>query len=284
METTNHQHRLDYQRIERVLIWIDEHWQQQPGVDDLARIAGLSTSHFHRLFKRFAGITPKAMIEFLTADAARRRLMDSASVLDAALDSGLSGASRLHDLMVTVDAATPGEIQRSGEGMRIDFGVVDSPFGPCLLGLTGRGVCTLEFLSDHSEDDGAQVIQARWPRAQLHINRDRAKASLAQIVAGLRSRESPPRLDIRGSNFQLRVWDALLRIPPGRMISYGEIARALGQPRASRAVGTAVGANPVPLLIPCHRVLRRSGAFGQYSGGVWRKRAILLWEQGQVER
>lgn len=281
MESSIEQQRLDYQRIERVLEWLDVHWREQPSVDDLARVSGLSPSHFHRLFRRFAGITPKRMIEFLTAREARRRLMSSASVLEAALASGLSGPGRLHDLMVTVEGATPGQIQRSGRGMQIDFGVVDSPFGACLIGLTERGVCTLEFLSDGSETEGKNCIGERWPEAELNLNAERASETLARILTGLLATGGQPRLDIRGSNFQLRVWDALLRIPPGRMISYGELARALGRPQASRAVGTAVGANPVPLLIPCHRVLRRNGSFGHYSGGVLRKRAILLWEHGE---
>jgi len=282
MAFSNEQKDLDYQRIERVLIWIDANWRDQPNVETLAAVAGLSVSHFHRLFKRFAGITPKAMIEFLTANSARRRLMASASVLEAALDSGLSGPSRLHDLMVKVDAATPGQIQRSGQGMQIDFGIISSPFGPCLLGLTERGLCAFEFLVANTQAEGARALAARWPQAELRPDDSRAATVLGQILAALRSPGPRPPLDIHGTNFQLRVWDALLRIPPGRMTSYGELARTLGMPRAARAVGSAVGANPLPLLIPCHRVLRQSGAFGNYSGGAWRKRAILLWEHGQT--
>jgi AraC family transcriptional regulator of adaptative response/methylated-DNA-[protein]-cysteine methyltransferase len=275
LETTN------YQRIERVLAWIDAHWREQPSVAEMAAVAGLSPSHFHRLFRRFAGITPKGLVEFLTAREARQRLMSSASVLDAALGSGLSGPGRLHDLMVTVEGATPGQIQQAGRGMRIDFGVVDGPFGPCLIGQTDRGVCTLDFVEQLCSAAAGARLAERWPQAELQPNPRRAADTMARILTGLRSAGGRPRLDIRGSNFQLKVWDALLRIPPGRMISYGELARAVDMPGASRAVGTAVGANPVPLLIPCHRVLRRDGDFGQYSGGIWRKRAILLWEQGQ---
>jgi len=282
MTTGPNKEQLNYQRIERVLAWIDAHWREQPSVDRLAAVAGLSPSHFHRLFRRFAGITPKRLIEFLTANEARRRLMSSASVLDAALSSGLSGPGRLHDLMVTVEGATPGQIQRAGHGMRIDFGIVAGPFGPCLIGQTERGVCALDFLDKGSEADAAAKLAERWPQAELQPNPQRATATLARILTGLQAPGESPGLDIQGSNFQLRVWDALLRIPPGRMINYGELARALDMPGAARAVGTAVGANPVPLLIPCHRVLRRNGAFGQYSGGVWRKRAILLWEHGRI--
>ncbi len=270
----------DYDRIERVLHWIDRHWRDQPSIEAMASAAGLSVSHFHRLFKRYAGITPKRMLEYLTAEHARSRLMDSASVLAAALDSGLSGPGRLHDLMVTVDAATPGQIQQRGEGMIVYFGVHDGPFGSCLIAESERGVCALDFVSHASQDRAAAELARRWPRAELRPSPERSRKTLARIVASLRSPGQRPPLDIQGSNFQLRVWDALLRIPPGRLISYGELASALGKPGASRATGTAVGANPVPLLIPCHRVLRQNGAFGQYSGGVLRKRAILLWEQG----
>jgi len=272
---------LNYQRIERVLAWIDEHWREQPSVDKLAAVAGLSPSHFHRLFKRFAGITPKRLIEFLTAREARQRLMRSASVLDAALSSGLSGPGRLHDLMVTVEGATPGQIQRAGHGMRIEFGVAASPFGACLIGQTDRGVCSLDFLREDSEAAAAARLTERWPKAELRPNARRAADTMSRILNGLKSPSGRPSLEVQGSNFQLRVWDALLRLPPGQLISYGELARALAMPGASRAVGRAVGANPVPLLIPCHRVLRQNGDFGQYSGGALRKRAIVLWEQSQ---
>jgi len=284
METVIDTDDLNYRRIERVLRWIDRHWREQPSVDELARVVGLSPSHFHRLFKRFAGISPKRVIEFMTANAARQRLMTSTSVLETALSSGLSGPGRLHDLMVTVDGATPGQIQRAGRGMQIEFGVVDGPFGACLVAQTERGVCALNFISGATEAEAAAELSDRWPQAVLQPNANLAADTMSRILTGLHSSNGLPSLHIQGSNFQLRVWDALLRIPPGQLISYGELARALGKPGASRSVGTAVGANPVPLLIPCHRVLRQSGAFGQYSGGVWRKRAILLWEQGRVNR
>ncbi|OAB62539.1 hypothetical protein AY599_01770 [Leptolyngbya valderiana BDU 20041] len=274
----------DYERIERALRWIDRHWVEQPSIEAMAAAVGLSTSHFHRLFKRFAGITPKRMVEFLTARHARQRLMDSASVLEAALDSGLSGPGRLHDLMVSVDALTPGQIRRAGEGCELIYGIRSGPFGPCLVVESERGVCALDFVSDGNLDQARQRIAQRWPAAQLRTDPARTRTTLDRILSSLTDPARRPGLDIQGTNFQLRVWDALLRIPAGRMSSYGEIAERIGRDGASRAVGTAVGQNPVPLLIPCHRVLRQSGDFGQYSGGRFRKRAILLWEQGAVNR
>jgi len=274
----------DYERIEKALKWIDQHWVEQPSIEAMAAAVGLSTSHFHRLFKRFAGITPKRMLEFLTARHARQRLMDSASVLDAALDSGLSGPGRLHDLMVSVDALTPGQIRRAGEGSELTFGIHSGPFGPCLIVESERGVCALEFVTDGDTDQARQQVAQRWPAARLRNDPARSRATLERIQSSLTDPARRPALDIQGTNFQLRVWDALLRIPPGRLSSYGEIAEQIGCSGASRAVGTAVGHNPVPLLIPCHRVLRQSGEFGQYSGGRLRKRAILLWEQGAINR
>jgi AraC family transcriptional regulator of adaptative response/methylated-DNA-[protein]-cysteine methyltransferase len=274
----------DYERIEQALRWIDRHWVEQPSVDAMAAAAGLSSSHFHRLFKRFAGITPKRMIEFLTARHARQRLMDSASVLEAALDSGLSGPGRLHDLMVSVDALTPGQIRRAGEGSELIWGVHDGPFGPCLIVESERGVCALDFVANGDPAHARQQIVQRWPAARLRTDPVRTRTTLDRVQSSLAEPDRRPALDIPGTNFQLRVWDALLRIPPGRLSSYGEIAEHIGAKEATRAVGTAIGRNPVPLLIPCHRVLRQSGDFGQYSGGRFRKRAILLWEQGFVNR
>ncbi|MEN1728156.1 MAG: methylated-DNA--[protein]-cysteine S-methyltransferase [Pseudomonadota bacterium] len=277
------ENKTDYQRIESALTWIENHWRDQPAIGEIAAAVGLSESHFHRLFRRYAGITPKRLIEFLTANHARTRLMDSASVLEAALDSGLSGPGRLHDLMVNVDGATPGQIRRSGAGMTIRFGHHEGPFGCCLIAQTERGVCSLDFIASSSSTAAREQLQRRWPRASVIEDQTATAKTLSAILTSLTDPASRPALDIQGSNFQLRVWDALLRLPHDALISYGDLARALQQPGASRAVGTAVGANPVPLLIPCHRVLRQNGAFGNYSGGEFRKRAILLWESGHRE-
>ncbi|AKS40695.1 methylated-DNA--[protein]-cysteine S-methyltransferase [Wenzhouxiangella marina] len=272
----------DYQRIERAIAWIEEHWREQPSVEAMAGAIGLSSSRFHRLFRRWAGITPKRLVEFLTATHARKQLIAQTPLLDTALDSGLSGPGRLHDLMVTVDGATPGQIARNGQGLDLVWGLHEGPFGHCLIAESPRGVCLLDFVAEDSRLQVAAKIAQRWPQAALTEAPERTRATFDRILASLRGEATPPKAAVLGSNFQIRVWEALLRIPPGRMISYGELASAIGAPGASRAVGTAVGANPVPLLIPCHRVLRQTGDFGQYSGGRLRKRAILLWEQAEA--
>lgn len=273
----------DYQRVERAIAWIEEHWREQPSIDAMASAIGLSSSSFHRLFRRWAGITPKRLVEFMTATHARRRLIERRSLLDAALDSGLSGPGRLHDLMVTVDAATPGQIARGGEGLELIWGLHPGPFGRCLIAESARGVCLIDFTAEPGEHEARRRLARRWPAATLNQDARRSGKTFERILASLRGEATAPEAAVTGSNFQIRVWDALLRIPPGQLVSYGELAEAIGAPGASRAVGTAVGANPVPLLIPCHRVLRQTGDFGQYSGGRLRKRAILLWEQGRSD-
>lgn len=272
----------DYERIERAIAYLDEHFRDQPGVAEVARHVGLSESQFHRLFQRWAGITPKRFLAFVTAGHARRLLEDSKTVLDSAWDSGLSGPGRLHDLFVGLEGVTPGDVRRRGKGLRMAYGFHDSPFGTCLLAQTERGVSALSFVSKGDGEPALESLVRKWPEATLERDDRVTGATLARIVdCMLGGDEAFPRLAVRGTNFQVRVWEALLRIPPGRVASYQQIAESAGQPRAIRAVGTAVGANPVPLLIPCHRVIRKSGAFGHYSGGVLRKRAILAWEAGR---
>ena len=270
----------DYARIEAAILYLEEHFRDQPELGEVAEAAGLSPHHFQRLFRRWAGISPKRFGQYLTLDYAKTQLEGSASILDAAYDAGLSGPSRLHDLFVTYEAMSPGAFKRRGEGVEIAYGLHPSPFGPCFVGQTERGICALGF-ADGGEGNGEAVraeFERRWPAARFHEDRA-ATAHVAARIFGERPADSTPlRLAVAGTNFQLKVWEALLRIPPGRITSYYALGQALGLPRSARAVGGAVAANPVSYLIPCHRVIRHTGRVSHYEWGRSRKRVMLGWE------
>ncbi len=277
----------NFQRIARAIAYIDEHWQEQPRLPDIAARLHLSPFHFDRLFHYWAGITPKTYIQHITGTVAKQRLGQKTSLLEASLAVGLSGPSRLHDLIVKLEAMTPAEAARGGAGVRIDFGVATTPFGLMLAGCTARGVCHLAFVDAASQASARAELVRSWPGAQLNWN-PKAIATLAERIwpatcppagaVGARAAGSPIKVWVRGTAFQLQVWRALLALDAAERTSYGALAEAIGQPRAARAVGTAVGANPVAWLIPCHRVLRASGELGGYHWGVERKRAMLAWE------
>ena len=268
----------DFDRVAAIIRYLDSNHAKQPSLADLALASGLSESRIHRLFHRWAGVTPKDFLQMLTAEHAKRRLRESASVLDAALDAGLSGPGRLHDLLVTIEAASPGEYKNGGRGLEISWGRTKSPFGGCSLGWNARGICHLAF---HEPDEDCQVpveLAGSWPQARFRRN-DREAARRAKIIFG-RNPESTVTLKtfVRGTPFQLKVWGALLRIPEGSVASYRQIARGIGDARAVRAVGTACGSNPVAYLIPCHRVIRETGVVRGYRWGEVRKKALLAWE------
>ena len=265
----------DYARIERAISFLEENYLDQPELETVAAAAGLSAAHFQRMFKRWAGISPKRFVQYLPLAHARQRLADSASVLDTTYDAGLSGPGRLHDLFVTYEAMTPGDYKQGGSGVEIVYGIHPSPFGPCFIGQTERGVCALGFAEDDVSPEPLQDFQRRWQNAIFIHDKARTGATAALIFSPSGGRLE---LDLRGTNFQLKVWEALLRIPPGAVVSYGGLADALDKSGAARAVGSAVAANPVSYLIPCHRVIRKSGHFHNYYWGPERKRAMLAWE------
>ena len=268
----------DYARVEKVIRYLDENHPAQPSLADLAAACGLSESHFHRLFHRWAGATPKDFVQCLTVEHAKRRLRESGSVLDAALDAGLSGPGRLHDLLVTIEAASPGEIKSGGSGMTIEWGMAGTPFGNCTLGWNPRGICHLAFHDTDEAPAAPTELRASWPNATLHRN-DREAARREKIIFDPDARSTAPlRAFVRATPFQLKVWRALLRIPEGRLASYRTIATAIGQPAATRAVGTACGSNPIGYLIPCHRVIRETGIVKGYRWGHARKQALLARE------
>jgi AraC family transcriptional regulator of adaptative response/methylated-DNA-[protein]-cysteine methyltransferase len=273
----------DFERVAAVIRYLDEHQSTQPALGALAAAAGLSESHFHRLFRRWAGVTPKDFLQCLTAEHAKQRLRQSASVLDAALDAGLSGPGRLHDLLVTIEAASPGEFKNAGLGLRIEWGFAESPFGFCSLGWNSRGVCHLAFHDALPKSAFPPGLREDWPRASFTRN-DRAARRLAKTIFPPSTDSASPGLKafVRGTPFQLKVWRALLRIPEGCVASYGWLARAVGQPGAARAIGSACGSNPVAWLIPCHRVIRETGIIHGYRWGQTRKMALLARESASA--
>ena len=273
----------DYMRIEQSIAWLRAHYREQPRLSDMAAAAGLSESHYQRMFSRWAGISPKRFLQYLTLGYARQIMRQSASLLDASLESGLSGPGRLHDLFVTFEAMSPGEFKRACDGLEIEYGEAGTPFGRAAIGFTARGVCHLSFLPSGRQVD--DVLRSAWPDARL-IRRDDAAGRMARFIfeRADSARPEPVSVWVVGSNFQIQVWRALLKLPPGYLWSYGELARRARHPGAARAVGTAMAQNPVAYLIPCHRVLRNNGEVGQYGGGSERKSLMVGWEAAQRER
>jgi len=273
----------DYERIARVIRYLDEYHGEQPDLTVLARQAGLSPFHFHRLFTNWAGVTPKDFLQCLTLAHVKESLRNGTSVLESALDAGLSGPGRLHDLCVNLEAASPGEMKTGGAQWSITAGFAASLFGTCLLAESPRGICHLSFVEDGDENAAWARLAEDWPNARLRRNDSVAARIAGQIFTRSADRDSRATLRafVKGTAFQVRVWRALLEVPPGQFISYGRLAAAVGQPTAARAVGTAVGQNPLAYLIPCHRVIRETGVIGNYRWGWIRKRAIVTWESAQ---
>lgn len=274
------QRSLDYERIARALQYLEASAPVQPSLRALADHVGLSEFHLQRLFTRWAGISPKRFLQVQTLAHAKESLEEARSILHGTWDAGLSSAGRLHDLFVTLEAVTPGEYRTGGAGLSIDAGFHQTPFGECLLGMTARGVCALSFAEDR--EAAWEDLQRRWPAAAVRESPRRTAEVAQRIFDPLwRPADRPLALVVRGTNFQVQVWHALLRIPPGRCAAYEHVAAVVGAPSAVRAVGTAVGRNPIAFLIPCHRVIRANGHVGGYRWGVSRKRAILAWEDGR---
>jgi AraC family transcriptional regulator of adaptative response/methylated-DNA-[protein]-cysteine methyltransferase len=269
----------DYARIEQAIHFLEANHTAQPSLKEVADSVHLSEYHFQRMFTRWVGISPKRFLQYLTKEHAKGLLARSQNVLEAAYESGLSGPGRLHDLFVATEAVTPGEFKSRGDGLPIAYGFHATPFGECLLALTERGICDLLFLEQGNRDITLSLLRKRWLHASLRQDERRTEPIVSRIFELLRSgRGEPISLYLHGTNFQIKVWEALLRIPAGSVVTYADIASYLGAPKAARAVGNAVGSNPIPVLIPCHRVIRKAGDFGGYRWGSARKKALLGWE------
>ncbi|MES2753001.1 MAG: bifunctional helix-turn-helix domain-containing protein/methylated-DNA--[protein]-cysteine S-methyltransferase [Pseudomonadota bacterium] len=273
----------DYDSVRRAIGFISEHWRTQPTIEAMADAASLTPDELHHLFRRWAGLTPKDFMQALTLDNAKRLLRDSASVLDAAYDSGLSGPGRLHDLFVTHEAMSPGEWKKGGAGMVLHYGFHPSPFGVAIVIASERGLAGLAFADEGQEMPVLADMQRRWPLA-TYIESYAGTALLAKRVfdSSQWRADQPLRVVLIGTDFEVRVWETLLKIPLGRATTYSDVASKISAPKASRAVGAAVGKNPVSFVVPCHRVLGKSGALTGYHWGITRKRAMLGWESGQA--
>jgi AraC family transcriptional regulator of adaptative response/methylated-DNA-[protein]-cysteine methyltransferase len=276
----------DYDQIRRAIAFLTQASAAQPGLDELAAHLALSPTQCQKLFKRWCGLSPKEFVQAITVDRARNLLAGSASVLDAAYEVGLSGGGRLHDLFVSHEAMTPGDYKRGGDGLTMAYGFHASPFGEALLIATERGLAGLAFVDEdkaQTRQDALADMTRRWPKARFVAAPDRT-ASLARRIFNPAdwSKDRQVRLVLIGTDFEVRVWETLLRIPMGRAVSYRDIARHLGQPTASRAVGSAVGRNPISFVVPCHRVLGANGSLTGYHWGLTRKRALIGWEAGRV--
>jgi AraC family transcriptional regulator of adaptative response/methylated-DNA-[protein]-cysteine methyltransferase len=273
----------DYDVVRRAIAYISEHWRRQPEIDAIADAAGVTPTELHHLFRRWAGLSPKAFLQALTLDHARGLLRDSASVLDAAYEVGLSGPGRLHDLFVTHEAMSPGEWKSGGEGLAIRYGLHPSPFGTALVMATERGLAGLAFADAGAEQAAIADMKKRWPKAS-YVADDARTAELARRVFDplLWRAERPLRVVLIGTDWEVRVWETLLNVPMGRATTYSDIAAKMRAPKAARAVGAAVGKNPLAFVVPCHRVIGKGGALTGYHWGLTRKRAMLGWEAGRV--
>jgi AraC family transcriptional regulator of adaptative response/methylated-DNA-[protein]-cysteine methyltransferase len=270
---------IDYQRIEKAIAFLIDNFHAQPGLREIAAKSHMSEYHFQRLFSRWVGISPKRFLQFLTKEHAKTLLEKSVNLLDVTYEAGLTSPGRLHDLFVSCEAVTPGEYKAKGRGLEIAYGYHATPFGECMLATTDRGICSLNFVQNEERRMALVNLKSRWKNATLTENPDATRSLVDRIFNPLAGQRSTPlHLLLSGTNFQIKVWEALIRIPMGAVVSYEDVATYIGMPKASRAVGNAVGNNPVSFVIPCHRVIRKTAEFGNYGGGKARKLAILGWE------
>jgi AraC family transcriptional regulator of adaptative response/methylated-DNA-[protein]-cysteine methyltransferase len=272
----------NFEKVARAIDYLEAHSQEQPSLARVAGQVGLSEFHFQRMFQRWAGVSPKRFLQVLTLSEAKARLDRSQSLLETSLELGLSGPSRLHDLFLRLESMTPGDYQKQAAGLTLRWGVGQTQLGPALFAATDRGLCSLAFLSTGDETEAVKDLSRRWPRA--HLAQD--ERFVSPYVRGLQERlagdlDRPLNLLLKGTPLQLRVWEALLRIPEGRVAAYATVAKVAGAPGAARAVGAAVGQNPIAVLIPCHRVIRSTGALSGYRWGAERKASLLGLERAR---
>jgi AraC family transcriptional regulator of adaptative response/methylated-DNA-[protein]-cysteine methyltransferase len=272
---------INYQRIAEAIIFLQANFKSQPSLEEIADQVHLSPFHFQRMFTDWAGVSPKKFIQYLTVEYAKQLLqVKEATLFEAAEETGLSGTGRLHDLFVRIEGMTPGEFKNGGENLQINYSFAESPFGEIIVASTPKGICHLAFFSDQAE--GEATMKARFPNASYHQLVDKIQQEALSIFQHDWNKLNQIKLHLNGTPFQLKVWDALLKIPMGNLTTYGRIAAEIEKPNASRAIGTAVGSNPVAFLIPCHRVIQSSGKIGGYMWGNTRKSAIIGWEAAQL--
>lgn len=270
----------DYQRIEKAIHFLKEHFKEQPDLDEVAKQVHVSPFHFQRMFKDWAGVTPKKFLQYISVEHAKGLLKQNLSLSDVSFETGLSGTGRLHDLFINIEGMTPGEYKNGGEDLQINYSFAESPFGNIIVASTAKGICHLAFADDERKALGE--LKALFPHAGYHQVVDTIQQNALFIFTQDWKNLDKIKLHLKGTAFQLKVWEALLKVPLGHLITYADIAAAIGNDKASRAVGSAVGDNPVAFLIPCHRVIRSTGVIGQYHWGSNRKTAMIGWESAKV--
>jgi len=268
---------IQYHKIAKAIAYLDENFKQQPSLDQVAEQLHMSTFHFQRLFKEWVGISPKKYLQFLTVSYAKSQLeTEKASLLNVAADAGLSGTGRLHDLFVNIEGMTPGEYKKGGQDLTINYSFAETPFGDVLVASTSKGICYLAFIEN--AEQGIEGLKKQFPNATYQEKSDLNQDNTLLIFNNDWRQLSEIKLHLKGTDFQLKVWQALLSIPQGGLVTYGEVARRINQPTASRAVGTAIGSNPIAYLVPCHRIIQSSGNTGGYRWNPIRKKAMIGWE------
>lgn len=273
---------INYQRIENAIRYLEENFQRQPELDEVAEKVHLSPFHFQRLFTDWVGISPKRFLQFLTVDFLKQKLQDSKNLVEAADAAGLSSQSRVYDLFTTLEAVTPQEYKLSGAGISVEYGFHESPFGTCLLGTTERGVCWLSFLSEEdSPKSEMEKMKEHWNQSVFRQNQELTSGILSRVFDAQSQASQKLHLLVKGTNFQVKVWEALLRLPMGSVTTYQGIAEKIANPKAMQAVGSAVGSNHIAYLIPCHRVIRKDGVLGEYRWSAARKKSIIGWEMAK---
>lgn len=273
----------DYHRIAKAIAFMRQNYLSQPDLATVAESVHLSEYHFQRLFTRWAGISPKRFLQYLTIEYAKAKITEAKSLLDLASEVGLSSPGRLHDLFVNLEAMSPGEFKAGGAGLQIRYGIHETPFGRALIATTPRGICNLQFLDGMSELEAERLLYAEWSQAEINSDPQTTQAINERIFNPSTFKDSQAlTLFVKGSNFQIQVWRALLRVPFGSITTYQNLAELMGRPSAARAVGNALGNNPIAYLIPCHRVIRESGEVGGYRWGLERKTVMLGWEASRI--
>ena len=274
---------INYSRIEAAIKYLEDNVQHQPRLDDVAEKVHLSPFHFQRIFTDWAGISPKRFLQFLTVDFLKSKLHDTGNLSEAAESAGLSGQSRVYDLFTTLEAVTPQEYKQQGSGITIDYGFHETPFGMCLIGTTQRGVCWMSFVNtDEKPEKEMEHMKAHWHQSIFHQDQKGTSQILEQIFHDSALTGCKLHLFVKGTNFQVKVWEALLRLPMGTVTTYQHIATKIDNPRALQAVGSAVGSNHIAYLIPCHRVIRKDGILGEYRWSALRKKSIIGWEMAKA--
>lgn len=270
-----------YERMTKAITFMRENYLHQPNLETVAQHVHLSEYHFQRLFTRWAGISPKRFLQYLTVEEAKSKIAETENLLNLTMAVGLSSPGRLHDLFVRLEAMSPGEFKAKAAGLKIWYGIHETPFGNCLIATTTRGICNLQFLENCEQETAAKILDATWKKAKMIYDPVATKEMSHRIFSPVTAQDSPFLLSVKGTNFQIQVWRALLSIPFGEVTTYKRLAEVMGCPTAARAVGNAIGSNPIGYLIPCHRVIRESGELGGYRWGIERKIALLGWEASQ---